>query len=297
LRGNIRIQFTPDLTIPAVVADRVQLETALTNLANNARDAMPDGGTLTISTKNGLIDEDYATRHTDVQAGNYVMIEVTDTGQGMAPEVMERIFEPFYTTKGLGKGTGLGLSMVFGFMKQSGGHINVDSEPGRGSTFRLYLPPAEATPALDSEEAPPMQPLENRAETILVVEDSPTVRKLVVKQLTTLGYDVVAVDNAKAAVGVLEGRDDIALLFTDVILPEGMDGVALAREVAKRYPDTKILLTSGFPGASLHGLDQLGARLLSKPYRRSDLASALDAMLQHSDHPHPSLADVQQGGD
>jgi PAS domain S-box-containing protein len=285
LRGNIKVKLAPDPAIPAIVADRVQLETALTNLANNARDAMPEGGALTISTRNGVLDENYAAQHTEVQPGKYVTIEVTDSGHGMTPEVMKRIFEPFYTTKGLGKGTGLGLSMVFGFMKQCGGHVNVYSEVGRGSTFRLYLPPAEATPLVDAGEVGLLPPRQSKAETILVVEDNAKVCKLVVKQLTAFGYEVVAVDNADAALSVLESRGDVAVLFSDVVLSDGMDGFALAREVTKRYPDIKILMTSGFPGTSLQGLDELGARLLSKPYRESDLASALSSLLGNFDRP------------
>jgi CheY-like chemotaxis protein len=191
----------------------------------------------------------------------------------MPPEIQERIFEPFYTTKGIGKGTGLGLSMVFGFMKQSGGHINVYSEPGRGTTFRLYLRPATPGSA-PVVEAPPLQAGYERDETILVVEDNVKLREIVVKQLKGIGFRVLEVDNAKAALHLLESYGPVDLIFSDVVLPGEMDGCALAREVISRTPDAKILLTSGFPGASLAEVEGLGskARLLSKPYRRDELA-------------------------
>jgi CheY-like chemotaxis protein len=289
LGGNIAVQLMLDPGISPVVADRVQLETAITNLANNAKDAMPNGGKLIIATRSGFLDEEYATQHPEVRPGRYVTIEVTDTGQGMAPEVLKRIFEPFYTTKGVGKGTGLGLSMVFGFMKQSGGHINVYSEPGRGSTFRLYLMPADPTHASRSvEEAPPLQPAASKGQTILVVEDNAKLRNVVVKQLIGLGYEVLEAEDSKAALRLLEGGPNVDLLFTDVVLPGDMDGCALARETAARYPQIKILLTSGFPGASLRGVEELGARLLSKPYRKEELAGAVHAALRQDANRPPA---------
>ena len=274
LGQDIDIGLDLDRSIPFVTVDRVQLETAIANLANNARDAMPNGGRLIIATHTAHLDADYAAHHAEVVPGSYVAIEVSDSGQGMTSEVTAHIFEPFYTTKAPGKGTGLGLSMVFGFMKQSGGHINVYSEPGRGTTFRLYLRPARAADAAENVDSPPLQPEADAHETILVVEDNPQLRQIVVKQLSGLGFKVLEVDNAKRALELLALKGKVDLLFTDVVLPGEMDGCALAREVVSRCPDSKVLLTSGFPGARLTDMQTLGTsvRLLSKPYRKEDLA-------------------------
>jgi PAS domain S-box-containing protein len=281
LGQDIDIGLDLDRSIPAVTVDRVQLETAIANLANNARDAMPNGGRLLIATHTAYLDAEYAAHHAEVVPGSYVAIEVSDSGQGMTPEVAAHIFEPFYTTKAPGKGTGLGLSMVFGFMKQSGGHINVYSEPGRGTTFRLYLRPANAGSVAEDVVAPPLQPEADVHETILVVEDNSQLRQIVVKQLSGLGFEVLEVDNAKRALELLALKGKIDLLFTDVVLPGEMDGCALAREVISRSPDSKVLLTSGFPGARLTDMQTLGTsvRLLSKPYRKEDLARTVREVL------------------
>jgi PAS domain S-box-containing protein len=281
LGQDIAIELDLDRSIPPVAVDRVQLETAIANLANNARDAMPNGGRLLIATHATHLDQDYAAHHAEVVPGNYVLIEVSDSGEGIRPEVVAHIFEPFYTTKAPGKGTGLGLSMVFGFMKQSGGHINVYSEPGRGTTFRLYLRPTNASSAAEDVESPPLQPAADAHETILVVEDNSQLRQIVVKQLSGLGFQVFEVDNAKRALELLALKGKVDLLFTDVVLPGEMDGCALAREVILRLPDTKVLLTSGFPGARLTDMQSLGTsvRLLSKPYRREDLARTVREVL------------------
>ena len=281
LGENIEIVLHLDGSIPPILVDRVQLETAIANLANNARDAMPKGGRLTIATRMTALDEDYANDHAEVAPGNYVVIEISDSGEGMSAEILGRIFEPFYTTKEAGKGTGLGLSMVFGFMKQSSGHINVYSEPGCGTTFRLYLPPTTAAAADIVVEAPPLQLAEPARETVLVVEDNPKLREIVVKQLSGLGFDVAEADNAERALDIIALRGGVDLLFTDVVLPGGMDGCALAREVMARSPRAKILLTSGFPGARLNDMQGVGTnmRLLSKPYRRDDLTRAVREVL------------------
>ena len=282
LGQDIAVGLELDRSIPPVTVDRVQLETAIANLANNARDAMPNGGRLLIATHTAHLDADYAAHHAEVVPGSYVAIEVSDSGQGMTPEVAARIFEPFYTTKAPGKGTGLGLSMVFGFMKQSGGHINVYSEPGRGTTFRLYLRPASTVGVAEDVEAPPLQPEAEAHETILVVEDNSQLRQIVVKQLIGLGFEVLEVDNAKRALELLALKGKVDLLFTDVVLPGEMDGCALAREVVARCPDSKVLLTSGFPGARLTDMQTLGTsvRLLSKPYRKEDLARTVREVLK-----------------
>jgi len=227
-------------------------------------------------TANRHLDDDYARHATDLAPGDFVMIEISDTGAGIPPEAMERIFEPFFTTKKPGQGTGLGLAMVFGFMKQSGGHINVYSEPGVGTIFRLYLPRAGAEGAV-AEIGATAKLVQGAGQTILAVEDNEALRRVVARQLTTLGYTVLEAANAAAALAVMECQP-VGLLFTDIMMPGGTDGVELARQVTARWPGTRAILTSGFPEARLSG--QAGAmlagvRLLTKPYRREDLAQAL----------------------
>jgi len=270
---EISLDLTPELW--PVVVDPAQLEASLTNLATNARDAMPDGGRLMIVTANRTLDTDYAAQHAEVEAGGYVMLEVSDTGCGMPPEVMHRIFEPFFTTKSREKGTGLGLSMVFGFIKQSGGHIGVYSEPGIGTTFRLFLPRfAEDAPAVEESAATPL--LHGRGESVLVVEDNAALRRVVTRQLGELGYRVLAAENAAAGLELLE-RQSVDLLLTDIVMPGGINGRELARRARERWPEIKIVFTSGFSEARLNGdAGPLAActPLLSKPYRKEELASA-----------------------
>jgi signal transduction histidine kinase len=277
-----RIEVSLELAVDLwpVVADPAQLEAALTNLATNARDAMPRGGRLAIVTANRHLDEDYSLHHAEVTPGDYVMIEVSDTGIGMTPEVAAQIFDPFFTTKARGEGTGLGLSMVFGFIKQSGGHINVYSEPDAGSTFRLYLPrdlhaaDAELQPAATSGAAA-------GGEVVLVVEDNPALRRVVVLQLTTLGYGVRETQDAAAALALLESGERVDVVFADVVMPGKLDGYDLALTVMQRWPATKVVLTSGFPGSNGRHERAASVPLLTKPYRRDDLArilrQALDA--------------------
>jgi len=272
------IEISLDLCSEAwpVVVDPAQLEASLTNLATNARDAMPDGGRLMVVTSNRNLDADYAAQHTEVVAGGYVMIEVSDTGCGIAPEVIDRIFEPFFTTKSRDKGTGLGLSMVFGFIKQSGGHISVYSEPGIGTSFRLFLPRMTADTAT-VEESLAMPVVHGRGETVLVVEDNAALRRVVVRQLGELGYQVVEAGNAAAGLQLLEERS-IDLLLTDIVMPGGVNGHELARRARQRWPQIKIVFTSGFSEARLNSdlspLMPASTPLLSKPYRKEDLASA-----------------------
>ena len=273
-----QIEITLDLAddLWPIVVDPAQLEASLTNLATNARDAMPNGGRLTITTARRQLDAEYAASHVDVTAGDYVAIEVTDSGTGMPPEIVERIFEPFYTTKEPGKGTGLGLSMVFGFLKQSGGHVAVYSEAGRGTTFRLYLPRAEGD-APEVSEQPASIDAQGAGERVLAVEDNPGLRRIVMRQLRQLGYRPIEADGATAALDLLASQQ-IDLLFTDVVMPGPIDGIALARQAIDRWPTIKVVLTSGFPGTQLD--DQLApagtsVRLLSKPYRAQDLAVVL----------------------
>jgi PAS domain S-box-containing protein len=270
----ISLHLAPDLW--PVLADPAQLEAALANLATNARDAMPQGGKLLIATANRPLDDDYAATHPEVVPGDYAMVEVSDTGAGMSPEVASRIFEPFFTTKEVGKGTGLGLSMVFGFIKQSGGHINVYSELGTGTTVRLYLPrtgaAAEALPS-----AVPVAYAGATGETVLAVEDNAGLLRVVVRQLEELGYRVLAADGAEAALTIL-ASENVDLLFSDVVMPGEVDGFALARRVLALQPTIKVVLTSGFPEAKINGnIESLvrSARLLSKPYRKVELARVL----------------------
>ncbi len=272
---EISVELADDLW--PVTVDPAQLEAALVNLATNARDAMAAGGRLKVAAANRRLDADYASLHSEVTPGDYVRIEVSDTGTGMAPAILARIFEPFFTTKEVGKGTGLGLAMVFGFMKQSGGHVNVYSEPGAGSTFRLYLPRAAAAAAVDAPE-PDTAPARRAAgETVLAVEDNAALRRLVVRQLAELGYRVIPAQNATEALALLE-HETVDLLFTDVVMPGDMDGFGLARHVLAHWPKIRVVLTSGFPETRIDGkLGVLTAstRLLSKPYRRTELARAL----------------------
>jgi len=272
LGQDVKITLDLDPATKPISVDRVQLETAITNLANNARDAMPAGGQLIIATRNGHLDQDYVEKHSEVDAGEYVVIEISDTGLGMAPEVAERIFEPFYTTKGVGKGTGLGLSMVFGFLKQSAGHITVYSEPGLGTTFRLYLQPSQLRSQDTLLEAPPLQPNYKNDETVLVVEDNSSLRTVVVRQLEAIGLRVLEAENAQIALGVLRDEPKIDLIFTDVVLPGHMDGYALARAINEGHPRAKIIMTSGFPGMRFKDTELAKSLpLLSKPYRKQDL--------------------------
>jgi signal transduction histidine kinase len=274
---EVSLHLADDLR-PAT-ADPAQLESSLANLATNARDAMPKGGKLIIATANRRLDADYATAHVDVAEGDYVMIEVSDTGCGMAPATLERIFEPFFTTKDRGKGTGLGLSMVFGFLRQSGGHINVYSELDAGTTFRLYLPRA-TTPAQAREDRPVTMPAQGAGETILVVEDNPEVRRIVMRQLKGLGYRAVETSTGAEALEILD-REPVDLLLTDIVMPGGIDGVDLAQIALEKWPKLKVVLTSGFPETRIEIEDETlrNLRLLGKPYSRAELATVLRSAL------------------
>ena len=256
------------------LVDPAQLEGALLNLVINARDAMPDGGRLTIETSNVELDADDAVQHPDVKPGAFVLIAVWDTGAGIAPDDLERVFDPFFTTKPVGQGTGLGLSMVYGFVKQSGGHARIYSELGEGTTVRLYLP---RSVGVDEPlvELPASDPV-GGSERILVVEDEEVVRSFVTNSLTRLGYEVIVADDAPSALAVLEARDDVALLFTDVIMP-GMNGREMAEAAQLIRPGLRVLYTSGYTADALihQGRVDPGVQLLSKPYRRGDLAAAV----------------------
>jgi PAS domain S-box-containing protein len=260
-----------DKAWPALV-DPTQLTSALLNLAVNARDAMPEGGKLTLETSNVVLDRTYPDTNIDVEPGDYVMIAVSDTGTGIPEDIRTKIFEPFFTTKGVGQGTGLGLSMVFGFVKQSGGHLKVYSEEGLGTTFKIYLPRAAMEPAqvTDEFESRP----EGGAETILIVEDDALVRASVTTQLESLGYKILSAGNGVEAIALADSGAEFDLLFTDVIMPGQMNGRQLANEMAKRRAQLKVLFTSGYTENAIihHGRLDPGVLLLAKPYRKQDLA-------------------------
>nr|WP_244608607.1 PAS domain S-box protein [Bradyrhizobium algeriense] len=259
-----------DETCPAIV-DPNQLATAILNLALNARDAMPDGGKLIIETGFVILDDNYARTHSDVRPGRYAMIAVSDTGAGIPPAMLDKVFNPFFTSKGPGKGTGLGLSMVYGFIKQSAGHIMIYSEEGHGTTIKMYLPPATgALPAADPALA---QAVEGGHEIILVVEDDKLVRDYVLAQLHSLGYVTLDAANAAEALALVHTGHAFDLLFTDVIMP-GMNGRQLADEMLKVRPGLRVLFTSGYTENAIihHGRLDEGVLLLAKPYRKSDMA-------------------------
>lgn len=274
---HIEIQVDAGPDIWPVIADRAQLQAAITNLAANARDAMPKGGHITINVARRHLDEDYASMHPELKPGDYTMIAVSDTGAGMPPEVMEHIFEPFFTTKGEGKGTGLGLSMVYGFIKQSGGHVSVYSESGIGTSVRLYLPKAPDDSTATTINPAEMESPRGEGELILAVEDNADLRRVLERQLRDLGYHPIFAGNARQALSILETTKNIRLLFSDVIMPGGMTGTELAREAADRWPAVRVLLTSGFAEAGItqNGAEPMVARLLTKPYRKDELAAAL----------------------
>ena len=276
---EIRSLLADDLW--TVNIDRLQLETSLVNLCVNARDAMPGGGQLRIETRNVVLGRDAILQATGVAPGDYAMLAVTDSGCGIPPETLARVFEPFFTTKGVGKGTGLGLSMVYGFIKQSNGHIAIESDVGRGTTFSLYLPRSDGAA---EESVCRIGPMPRGEERILVIEDEPQVRASVVAQLQSLGYDVAWAADGAAGVACFEAEPrPFDLLLTDVVMPGAMNGRALADEVLLRWPATRVVFMSGYTDTAMihHGRLDAGVLLLGKPFRKNDLATivrqALDA--------------------
>ena len=275
LGDNIELRLHLDAALQAVLVDPTQLEAALTNLATNARDAMPHGGRLDIATRMAQVEADETVRHPEVRPGTYVVIEVSDTGTGIPKELLGQIFEPFFTTKEPGRGSGLGLSMVFGFIKQSGGHVTVDTAESRGTTFRLYLPPASAPLLPDSGDRGERAVL-GGDEAILLVEDNAPLRRATRQQLAALGYAVHEADDAVKALDILRGRQRVDLLFTDVVMPGSMDGVELAQRATELRAGVRVLLASGFPEArSAEGRLAPQLPLLNKPYRQEELAHAV----------------------
>lgn len=276
---NIEISNSGDDQRNAFV-DPAQLESVLLNLALNAKDAMPEGGRLTIETDNVELDEDYAAHHAEVAPGRYVMLAVSDSGTGIPQDVVNHVFDPFFTTKEQGKGTGLGLSMAYGFAKQSGGHIKIYTEAGEGTTVKVYLPRAgQPEGALDAGGE--KQPDATSGEKILVVEDDDLVRVHAESQLEVIGYEVRSASNGPEALKILEAEPDVDLLFTDVIMSGGLNGPELV-ELARRFrPKLKVLYTSGYTENAIvhHGRLDEGVQLLQKPYRRNELAQKVRAVL------------------
>ena len=260
--------------------DPTQAEVALLNVLINARDAMPDGGTVTVKTENLLIEDEDTALYKTVPPGAYVVVSVTDTGTGMPPEILARVMEPFFTTKGEGKGTGLGLAMVYGFAKQSGGSVKIYSEVGHGTTVRLLFP---ASDQKIEEERRITQRAADRhgTESVLVVDDRPDVAATAGTILEDFGYKVTIADGPKAALELLDGEARIDMLFTDLIMPGGMNGVMLARAARERQPRIKVLLTTGYAEASLERTDVGGTEfeIINKPYKRMELARRVRRVL------------------
>lgn len=282
LGGDVRLETVLAGGLWRTHADPNQLENVILNLAINGRDAMPGGGRLTIETANCHLDARYASGHLGLSPGQYVLIAVTDTGTGMPPEIIAKAFDPFFTTKEVGKGTGLGLSQVYGYVKQSGGHVKIYSEPGQGTTIKVYLPRLIGSEAEhDEAEATSDLLLGEQQEVILVVEDEPAVRQFSVDALTELGYRVLEADGAAAALRLLDAHPEIALMFTDVVMPE-INGAKLTEEARRRRPDLRVLFTTGYTrNAVVHnGILDPGVELIGKPFTIEELAAKVRHVLE-----------------
>ncbi|MET0678033.1 MAG: ATP-binding protein [Bradyrhizobium sp.] len=268
--------------------DPGQLTNAILNLALNARDAMPDGGRLTIETCTVTFDEDHSGLDSDITPGSYVVVAVTDTGHGIPADILNNVFEPFFTTKNVDKGSGLGLSMVYGFVKQSDGHIKIYSEEGRGTTVRIYLP--QASGVAEPAEPAGSSSVEGGRETVLVVEDDVLVRAFVVAQIQSLGYATVSAVNAQEAMLIINGPRKIDLLFTDMIMPGTMNGRQLADAALPLRPELKVLFTSGYTEDTIIHYGRLDGDvlLLAKPYRKADLARMMRVALDTGSHAEPA---------
>jgi len=277
---DIQTRFSQNLAM--VEVDPTQLQSAIVNMAINAKDAMPEGGKLVFETAMMEIDDRYVAQETDVEPGTYVRLSISDTGEGMTPEAQQRAFEPFFTTKAIGKGTGLGLSMIYGFVRQSGGHITIYSELGQGTTFSLYFPAHGSDPAagVRSDLAKPDLP-RGDGQLVLVVEDNARVRRLSVERMHALGYRTIEAETGDAALSILETTPGIALVFTDLVMPGSLTGLDLALLVRSRWPATKVLLTSGYAEeiAQPEARKASQFELLRKPYRQFDLAQMLHRIL------------------
>ena len=266
---------------PLTVVDAAQLQNALLNLAINARDAMPRGGRLAVDISPERLDADYAQMYPEVRIGDYVMIAVSDSGTGMSEEVRRRAFEPFFTTKPTGAGTGLGLSMVYGFVKQSGGHIQIYSEVGHGTSIRVYLPVPESLKAEAASSAQArVSELKKGHETILLVEDDQRLHRVLTRRLKSLGYEVFEAENGPAAMAQIAATPEIALVFTDMVMPGGMNGLELGAAALAAKPGLKVLFTSGYAAPDLARLGQQTGAWLKKPYTADELAEKIREVLQ-----------------
>jgi len=282
LGAHIEVRVVDAAGLWPAMADAVQVESALLNLALNARDAMPEGGRLTIELANKVLDEGYARQHAEVTPGDYVMLGVSDTGTGMPPEVLARAFEPFFTTKEVGKGTGLGLAMVFGFAKQSGGHVKVYSEPGEGTTVRLYLPRAVGVKLAGAQRPGTPVELPRGSGTVLVLEDEPAVREVATAILRDLGYRVLEASDGAEALRVFEQNGGkVDLLLSDVVLPGGMKGHEVARRLKEVRPGLSVLFMSGYTENAIvhHGRLDDGVHFIAKPFAREQLARKVTQVL------------------
>lgn len=301
LENLIAKSLTASISVDTALADNLwkisidtgDFEDAIVNLSLNARDAMPHGGVLFIETANKILDENYVHQNPDGLPGEFVMISVSDTGIGMSKEIKDKVLEPFFTTKDQGKGTGLGLSMVYGFVQRSGGHLKIYSEPGRGTTFRLFLPRAMEISLEDDVAKSQTRPLPKGKGTILIVEDEEGLRDVAVHYLQGLGYETLQAENGQKAFEILENGHAIDLVFSDVVMPGKMDGFQLAMMAHEKNPDLKFLMTSGYTRTRLEFekdrnkfLIGLNKKLLSKPYSLSELAFALhDTLSDNEDLP------------
>jgi PAS domain S-box-containing protein len=289
--GGIRLAFAPGEALAQCLVDSTELQASILNLAKNAKDAMPGGGTLTITTAEAELDGIADGGAGPIRGGRYLLITVTDTGHGMPPEVRDRAFDPFFTTKEVGKGTGLGLSQVYGFIRQSGGHVTIESAPDTGTSVRLYLPRIEATATAPALQATGPKPLATatdpesqakgpRVRRVLVVEDDHDVRELLVEELESLGYLVSAAESGPKALILLDGGLTVDVVVSDVVMPDGMSGFQLVREIRRRLPGLAIVLTSGM--TAMAGVADAATQdlpILRKPYRGDDLSQAIETAL------------------
>ena len=294
LGAPIAVRFVGAAGLWPAMADAAQLESAVLNLALNARDAMPGGGRLTLELANKVLDQDYADKHAEVVAGDYVMLAVSDSGHGMSAEIVARAFEPFYTTKPEGKGTGLGLAMVFGFVKQSKGHVKIYSEPGQGTSIKIYLPRAVGGLGAAPVRTQAPMPLVRGEATVLVVEDEPGVREVAVSILRDYGYRVLEAADGEEALRVFGSHaSDIDLLLTDVVLPGKLRGRDVAERVTALRPQVKVLFMSGYTENSIvhNGRLDDGVHLIGKPFKREQFAAKVAAVLSAAPHmPAPRMA-------
>jgi PAS domain S-box-containing protein len=262
-------------------ADPGQFQSAIINMAVNARDAMPQGGKLVVETRNIVLEADQSDVQSELEPGEYVQLSISDTGAGMTPEIRDRVFEPFFTTKEKGRGTGLGLAMVYGFVKQSGGHVTIYSEVGHGTTINLYLPRADRAPITMTAERATDNPALPKRETILVVEDDERVRQLTIKRLKLIGYRVLEASDGPRALEILRRGEPVHLVFTDLVMPGGLSGREVAIRAREIVPGIRVLLTSGYAEELVRGdeLQREKLKVLRKPYQQSELVAALREVL------------------